>query len=208
MLAAAWLTAVSTAVLGAGAIVTAVFAILAFRKQSAEVGLLQVQTGNEETERRREADERRRLQAAQLYVTQEVEPGNAERAKSAYMAGRSARTATEVATVHNVSGLPVYDARVHWVAANGAQAGAEDQLGTLGPHSEASTRRSLGSIVPSSAEELAVVAYFRDAAGERWTLTPDGKLASVSPLLPAGAPQIATMAIADIRAAADLATPE
>src|ERR1035441_5717685 len=36
-----WITAVATVILGAGAIVTAIFAILAFRKQSLEVRMLQ-----------------------------------------------------------------------------------------------------------------------------------------------------------------------
>jgi hypothetical protein len=43
MLAAAWITAVCTAALAVGAIVTAVFAILAFRKQSDELVTLQRQ---------------------------------------------------------------------------------------------------------------------------------------------------------------------
>jgi hypothetical protein len=47
VLVATQITAIATAVLGVGAIVTAVFAFLAFRKQSAEVGILQQQTADQ-----------------------------------------------------------------------------------------------------------------------------------------------------------------
>ena len=74
--------------LGAGAIVTAVFAFLAFRKQSAEVGILQQQTADQAgvlalqaldlqaslDERKREAQERRQVQAALVFVTQAGQP--------------------------------------------------------------------------------------------------------------------------------------
>jgi len=55
------LTAVFTAVLGVGAIVTAILAGLAFRKQSQEFGLLLEQN-------KRDTDERRRAQAARVFM--------------------------------------------------------------------------------------------------------------------------------------------
>jgi hypothetical protein len=48
LLVATQITAVATAILAAGAIVTAVFAILAFRKQSAEVTTLQQQAEDQQ----------------------------------------------------------------------------------------------------------------------------------------------------------------
>ena len=60
LIAAAQLTAVATTILALFAIVTAVFAFLAFLKQSREVGLLQEQAA-------REARERRRAQAAKVF---------------------------------------------------------------------------------------------------------------------------------------------
>jgi hypothetical protein len=74
------LTAIATAVLAAGAIVTAIFAILAFRKQSQEVHdqaeelrvqseVLEVQSRElnlRQEQREREADEQRRSQAARV----------------------------------------------------------------------------------------------------------------------------------------------
>lgn len=61
LLAATQLTAVATAILAGGAIVTSIFAILAFGKQSKEVALLQQQA-------KRDIDERRRAQAAKVYL--------------------------------------------------------------------------------------------------------------------------------------------
>jgi hypothetical protein len=61
-----WLTAVFTGVLAVGAIVTAVFAILAFRKQSTEVRILQEQA-------QRESEQRLRSQASRVFVWQEFE---------------------------------------------------------------------------------------------------------------------------------------
>ena len=48
------------------------------------------------------------------------------------------------------------------------------------------------------------VAYFRDAAGLRWTLTQGGQLEQADPLLPADAPPIATGAIAAAKASGRL----
>jgi hypothetical protein len=56
-----WLTAIFTGVLAVLAIVTAIFAILAFRKQSAEVSLLQEQV-------LRDAMARHRAQATQVFT--------------------------------------------------------------------------------------------------------------------------------------------
>jgi hypothetical protein len=61
-----WLPAVFTGVLAVGAIVTAVFAILAFRKQSTEVRILQEQA-------QRESEQRLRSQASRVFVWQEFE---------------------------------------------------------------------------------------------------------------------------------------
>jgi hypothetical protein len=55
-----------------GAIISAVFAILAFRNQSSGVGLLQKQVEDEQEERGREAEERRKAQAARVYMTREI----------------------------------------------------------------------------------------------------------------------------------------
>jgi hypothetical protein len=82
------LTAVFTAILGAGAIVTAMLAGLAFRKQSQEVALLLEQT-------KRDTDERRSAQAARIFL---VLPGDDDNPGQPF--------------VRNASDLPAYDISV------------------------------------------------------------------------------------------------
>jgi hypothetical protein len=82
------ITAIATAALTALAIVTAVFAFLAYRKQSQEVRILRKQ--NE-----READERRRAQAARVFTG--VPRG---------------QDGEVLPYVQNASKLPVYDAQL------------------------------------------------------------------------------------------------
>jgi hypothetical protein len=97
-----WLTAIFTRVLAIGAIVTAIFAIRAFRKQSTEVTLLQAQAEEQEKAARRDAAERRWQQATLVYMTRQLLPG--VRADPAAIA----------ADVYNTSAQPVYDVRIHW----------------------------------------------------------------------------------------------
>jgi hypothetical protein len=106
LLGATILTAVATVVLAAGAIVTAVFAYLALRKQSREVSLLLEQ--NE-----RDTDERRKAQAARVFL---ATPRDNEYSPSPY--------------VRNASELPIYDAEVRL---SGLEAGHTQSLGTIMP---------------------------------------------------------------------------
>jgi hypothetical protein len=178
-----------------GAVVTSVFAILAFRKQSKEVGLLQDQVETERTEREREADERRRAQAARVYVTELFSRGRPAIPDSTVPASSPSVTVT----VHNTSGQPIYDLRIHWVTWDPVrQAGLEGRLGTLGPGEKVGTPRDLPP--DASIGQCTTVAYFRDAAGARWTLAPTGQLEPVPADLPAGAPLIATEAASRARA--------
>jgi hypothetical protein len=129
-------------------------------------------------------------------MTVNVFPGNRAHPGNEYIAGRSARPPAMGAVVHNTGDRPVYDFRIHWVALTlGSQAGAEDHLGTLGPQDRTGpVQRDVPADV--SAEQFIPVAYFRDAAGLPWTITPNGYLAPVDGNLAAGAPQIATRAAA------------
>jgi hypothetical protein len=194
MLAAAWLTAAATGLLALFAVVTAWYARKAFREQSTEVGILQRQADAQQDELVRQADERRREQAARIYVTANLLPGNKASAGTEAVAGRGARTPVLAAAVHNTSGQPVYDVRVHWVDLDsGTQAGAEDELGTIGPGEQRRIDRTVpGTVAPA---DFTLVAYFRDAAAFRWTLTPAGHLGTIDPDLPPGAPEIAIRAV-------------
>lgn len=96
LIAATQFTAIATGVLAAGAIITAIFAIMAFRTQSQEVGLLLKQAV-------REAEDRRRAQAAKVFVA---------------VGGLTPDMADEV-RMHNSSDQPIYDLAVSW--ADGAE---------------------------------------------------------------------------------------
>jgi hypothetical protein len=171
----------------AGAVVTSVFAILAFRKQSAEVGILQA-------EAKRDAAERHRAQAALVYMTEEDSRGWRAFLGAEPLGGfaQVAEPPFVTVEVRNTGEQPVYDLRVLWFAPEPvSRDGGEQHFGTVGPAGMVSTKRALedreGRLL-----QLAAVAYFRDAAGARWTLTADGRLRQVPDDLPAYAALIAT----------------
>jgi hypothetical protein len=194
VLAAAWSTAVATGLLALFAVFTAWYARKAFREQSKEVGLLQQQGHAQQGEQERQAEERRREQAARVYVTTKFLAGHEASAGDEFVAGRGAQASAVTATVHNTSGQPVYDVRVHWWNANhGAQADHAELLGAIGPGQDRRTDRQ----VPDGhgAANYIPVAYFRDAAGLGWTVLPDGHLDPVDTGLVAGSSWIATIAL-------------
>jgi hypothetical protein len=172
------------------AIITAVFAILAFRKQSAEVATLQRQSDDQRKvnqgqagvlelqarelqesldERRREADERRSAQTRLVYVWE-------ERATHHEMG----KSPVDVVTAHvqNTSEQPVYDLRFSW---------RDDQV-PVGP-----TTRTM-PLMPGEADDdqrpspdgaepatFGAVVNFRDRAGRWWRARPDGQVESLPP---------------------------
>src|ERR1035438_3092584 len=158
-----WITAVATVILGAGAIVTAIFAILAFRKQSLEVRLLQQGAADQQAlikqqaeairlqanqidlqrqqfsdqqdisrqqagvlelqaaelqasleERKRYAKERRRTQASQVFITQEIRPQARYADITERPAERTDLPPVIAAQVHNSSGQPIYNVEIRW----------------------------------------------------------------------------------------------
>jgi hypothetical protein len=66
--------------------------------------------------------------------------------------------------------------------------------GTLGPQDNTVTERPVPATVAK--EKFMPIAYFRDAAGLRWTITPNGYLDPVDGKLARGAPEIAARAAA------------
>ncbi len=222
MLAAAWLTAGFTGVLAIFAIVTAVFAIRAFRKQSQEVAdqasLLEIQSGQLDaqreqlagqqafskqqtqvlelqaqelteslTERKREADERHRGQAAQVAAW-------FGHSTSSSPFPNGPRINMWGATVRNESGLPIYDVRVtfHLTAAG------DGLSSTLQPARRVTDAEPIRVIAPRSQqftlppeqasttagnrdESTSVSVEFTDAAGNRWERDPRGALRALDP---------------------------
>jgi hypothetical protein len=191
LVAPTWATAIATIILAAGAIITAVLAFLAFRKQTAELVTLQEEAKVDRDDRRREATDRRRERAAMVYLTVDFDQGLRDNPEVIMIP----RGPSVTVTVHNSGEQPVYDVRVHWVdASSGVQAGAEDKLGTIAPLNKENSGRTL----PAGTTESPPipVAHFRDAAGVRWTVLDNGELDEVDPTHPAGAPIIATSAVA------------
>jgi hypothetical protein len=175
------ITAIATAVLAAFAIVTGIYAVRAFRKQSQEVSdqasMLQIQSEqlaeqrkvNEEQitvlalqaaelresldERKREAVERRNAQAAQVHIVLKVVARSRE--------GSPEIEATAVNTSERQQ--PVYDVKLYWhLGPDSYGTPNPDLLGTLGLRRRASRARLAGD----SRRQRAWVSHGRSAAAE------------------------------------------
>jgi hypothetical protein len=185
------LTAVATATLALFAIVTAFYAVRAFRKQSQEVSdqakMLEVQSeqlaeqkklGERQAEvlglqadelhesleeRKREASARRRMQASQIIITH-------------YSYDVDSGPYVNIgATVANNSNEPVYQAQLYWHLESESYGDPNPLfVGTIPAGSGFARDRKF----PLSANKLVsgAVLTFRDAAGLSWIRTPDGAL--------------------------------
>jgi hypothetical protein len=205
-----WLTAIFTGVLAVGAVFTAIFAIRAFGKQSAELTILKDEADDQQAtnaklaaaadlqvqelreslkERQDDRKQRRRAQASLVYLTQARSSGGV-----APSLGAPPSPPSISAVVHNTSHQPVYDVRVHWVdSATGAQSGAENNLGTIPPGDDKRASRQFDDV--AATERFTSVVYFRDAMTVPWTVLADGHLDEADPAAPPGAPVIATTAM-------------
>jgi hypothetical protein len=185
------LTAVFTAILGVGAIVTAVLAYMAFRKQSREVtaieqqvsdqkevtarqtALLQVQSDQLQLQRRqfeREQAERRRVQATGVYFVislREAPTTSAERADTITPGLLTVR-------IENTTRQPIYGLVIHW-RKGAAPWDQPDAVGTLRPQAFVSRTRSFPDTTLDPSLHGATI-RFRDAAGVDWLMEPDGQL--------------------------------
>jgi hypothetical protein len=189
--------AIATTVLAVGAFITAVFAILAFRKQSKEVGdqasMLKVQSGQleeqrkintEQTEvlqlqatelresieeRKRETEQRRRAQASRVFIWEERGEDEVN-----FPAG-SPPAPWVTAYVVNTSQQPVYNVIISWHL--GHRPERRRHLSPLMPGAEEKDTRS----VPPDTDPaiFGAVAFFRDAAGVTWRTRPDGQLEEI-----------------------------
>ena len=141
-----WITGIATAGLLVGAIITAVYAVKTFRGQAEQIAILR-------KENDRQADERRRAQAAAVYIG--IPP-------------RSIRLVQPAA--YNASKVPVYDAQF-WYSGPGGVDGP-DNLGVIAPGPTGLNGRQ---IPYEEAVEHAILT-FRDAEGARWVRMPGGAL--------------------------------
>jgi len=141
-----WITAAGTAILAIFAIVTAIYAIRAFRKQSREVAILAEQND-------RDIAEREQAQAARVYTGVE-----------------DTRPLWAHPYAKNGSDFPVYDAQL-WQAGPGGLSDPDDSR-MIPPGGLARDRRDISYL---DALDNTVLT-FRDAAGARWIRMPDGTI--------------------------------
>lgn len=165
LIAAMQFTAIATGVLALFAIVTAVFAFLAFRKQSQEVGLLLEQAT-------REAEDRRRAQAAKVFVwvVEDLVSGS-----------------DLFVRMKNTSEQPVYDVEI--------SATVMEPTRTVIPGGGPCMPGQEGAIVTSALGDDAATAPpvwldVRDAARRRWRTTSRGELTELEPPTRVGSPTL------------------
>jgi hypothetical protein len=150
LLAATWTDACANVGLFVGAIVTAAYAIKAFRKQSEEVRLLQEQS-------QRDIEQRRRAQASNVFISVEPRAFNGDPADM-----------RKAACLRNTSAQPIYDIVI------GLGERGEQRQPVLLPGDEF-VLPGLGTAFISDVRR--VWATFRDSAGVRWHTAADGQLA-------------------------------
>jgi hypothetical protein len=184
------------------AIVTAVFAILAFRKQSKEVSdqaeVLKVQSRqldlqsqqlNDQRkinelqvedlresleERKREAEQRRSAQATKVFMSHKLEVCFRQEDDD------EPESIQASVTVVNTSDRPIYNIVLHWLRDSVHYDGfLVEPLGTIMPGRETMRPRTFPPDT-NMAVSLAVVT-FRDAANVTWIRWPDGILTEHSP---------------------------
>jgi hypothetical protein len=152
------LTALTSAVLAFFAIGTIIFAAFTWSTQSSQLA-------DQLKERTREAEERRRAQAVQVYLWQT--PPTVRHAVG--MAAETSRTATLV----NSSQQPVHDVKILWMASGVSWGGIRIREAPLMPGEEESATTPLPD---DDSDNLVAVAFFRDRAGVTWRTHADGTL--------------------------------
>jgi hypothetical protein len=156
LLAATWTSAIATALLVIGAVVTAFYARNAYREQSRQTGEVREQTRLLQEQADRDIRQRRRAQATQVFTWVEMRPydGNDEDMRLA-------------ACIKNASGQPVYDIQL------GVGKGSDRSLPVLMPGADYELA-GLGTDFADGRRRIWIT--FRDSAGVRWRATSDGQL--------------------------------
>jgi hypothetical protein len=176
----AQLAAAATLALSVLALLTAVLAYLAWRKQSREVSdqaeMLRLQSQEirqAAAEREREADERRRAQAELVYMWHV--PVHVE------VDGEATPDMTVEAYVRNTSPQPIYDLWFEWTMFTGVFDQIDDKTycgeAPLMPGAMAAARAPVEPrLISGWAEDVSVAATFRDRAGVWWRTHASGFL--------------------------------
>src|ERR1022692_3148712 len=180
-----WIAAIASVVLAIGAVIAVYFARKAFQAQSRQLrGQHEINEKLAEAiplqtrELRESSDERRRVQAAQVFIEMDrtAPPGHG----SAAPAPPAAETAPWQLTlrVHNTSRQPVYDLYVIWQLGT-VRMGKPDPMARLMPGCDASFERN-GPREATDPAALGAFVAFRDAAGVRWAVREDGTLTDIA----------------------------
>ena len=180
LIAATQITAVATAVLAAFAIITAGFAVLAFRKQSAEVTILQQQAKDQQDLTAKQTPVLE-LQAKELQASldqRKLEAAVQRKAQASQVFIRMEQTQLKelwqvTALACNTSPQPIYDMHVSWHKGT-APLDEADHWASLMPGDVARSARDLSE--QSDMSRFGAVVFFRDAADVQWRVRPDGKL--------------------------------
>jgi hypothetical protein len=162
--------AFATVALASFAVVTAIFAWLAFRKQSAEVTLLQDQA-------KRDIYERRRAQASHIFLTRKIESflaAGPEGSDGAAIINKSVKVICK-----NTSDQPVFDVTFTWYWTDFRPEGRKGKSApVLMPGLDVRDDEP-SFVVPPTATPTADVT-FRDAAGVIWRRDLTGELVDLT----------------------------
>jgi len=193
-----WITAVGTALLAVFAILTTIYAVRAFRKQSQEVSdqasMLEVQSEQLAEQRKVNAEQIRvlALQADELRESLEERKRDAlaqrrAQASRVFFSTKTGRHVTDAegpdtredvaVYIKNSSEQPVYDITINWHQGTAPLSGPH-HIAVLMPGGETISNRLLPADLPTTVDRtlFGAVARFRDAAGVQWRLRPDGQL--------------------------------
>jgi hypothetical protein len=123
-------------------------------------------------QRKREADERRRVQASRVFMHEEPLDADPRVSQASLAARGEQRQPVVVAHVINTSEQPVYNVLISWHLGTVPQ--GQRHLMPLMPGAE---DKDIQPVPSGSAEgQFGAVAFFRDAAGVTWRTRPDGQL--------------------------------
>lgn len=180
-----WIAAIATMVLAIGAVITAYFARQAFHAQSQQLkGQQEINEKLAEAiplqtkELHESLDERRRVQAAQIFIELDrIAPPEQGAATPAQPAAGPSPWRLNL-TVHNTSKQPVHDLYVIWQLGT-VRMGKPDPMARLMPGCDASFERS-GPEEATDSSALGAFLAFRDAAGVRWAVREDGTLTDIA----------------------------
>jgi hypothetical protein len=195
LLAATWTGAGATVGLFLGAVITSIFAIKAFGKQSQEVGVLQQELADQREANRMQA-EVLRLQARELRESLDER----QQAREQKRRDQATRVFTWVGViqgqptlyyvaVHNASDRPIYNVGVTVQYRRGGDSGSytfqSEPVTALMPGITEQIPTEEGVELPWPTDPAAVssTAYFYDAAEVSWTVTSSGKISEYQGIL-------------------------